>query len=243
MFRHVPALAANPVSVSGSNLTWVIIVAVVALLALGVAGVLVKEVLAADQGTRRMQEIAEGREGGAARTRTVSSARWLFVRHRLRSSCWCCWSITVASRSNWAGACSSSSAWCSSAAVGYIGMTLATQANVRVAAAARGGGRERGFHVAFRTGGIVGMLTVGLGLLGASVVLLTYNLMSLTVLEGFGFGGALLRCSCVGGGIFTKAADVGATWSARSRPAFPRTTRATPRPSPTTSVTTSATVP
>ena len=63
-----------------------------------------------------------------------------------------------------------------SAAVGYIGMTLATQANVRVAAAARGGVRERGFHVAFRTGGIVGMLTVGLGLLGASVVLLDLQL-------------------------------------------------------------------
>ena len=98
-----------------------------------------------------------------------------------------------------------------SAAVGYIGMSLATQANVRVAAAARGGVRERGFHVAFRTGGIVGMLTVGLGLLGASVVLLAYNSNAPTVLEGFGFGGALLAMFMrVGGGIFTKAADVGA---------------------------------
>ena len=90
-------------------------------------------------------------------------------------------------------------------------MTLATRANVRVAAAARGGGRERGFHIAFRTGGIVGMLTVGLGLLGASVVLLIYNENAPTVLEGFGFGGALLAMFMrVGGGIFTKAADVGA---------------------------------
>ena len=48
-----------------------------------------------------------------------------------------------------------------SATVGYIGMTMATRSNVRVAAAARGGGSERGFHIAFRTGGIVGMLTVG----------------------------------------------------------------------------------
>src|SRR3954453_22584512 len=62
-----------------------------------------------------------------------------------------------------------------SALVGYIGMTMATRANVRVAAAARGGSAERGFHIAFRTGGIVGMLTVGLGLLGASIVLLAYN--------------------------------------------------------------------
>src|SRR5207247_9347664 len=66
MFRHVSALAANPVSVSGSNLTWVSIVAVVALLALGVAGVLVREVLAAGQGTQRMQEIARAVQEGAA---------------------------------------------------------------------------------------------------------------------------------------------------------------------------------
>ena len=73
------------------------------------------------------------------------------------------------------------------------------------------GGAERGFHIAFRTGGIVGMLTVGLGLLGASVVLLIYNQNAPTVLEGFGFGGALLAMFMrVGGGIFTKAADVGA---------------------------------
>jgi K(+)-stimulated pyrophosphate-energized sodium pump len=98
-----------------------------------------------------------------------------------------------------------------SATVGYVGMTLATQANVRVAAAARGGQGEGGFRTAFRTGGIVGMLTVGLGLLGASIVLLIFNDHAPTVLEGFGFGGALLAMFMrVGGGIFTKAADVGA---------------------------------
>src|SRR5207248_7789992 len=98
-----------------------------------------------------------------------------------------------------------------SATVGYIGMTMATRANVRVAAAARSKGAARGFHIAFRTGGICGMLTVGLGLLGASFVLLVYNQNAPTVLEGFGFGGALLAMFMrVGGGIFTKAADVGA---------------------------------
>ena len=66
MFRHVPALAANSVSVSGSNLTWVVIVAVIGLLALGVAGALVREVLAAGQGTQRMQEIARAVQEGAA---------------------------------------------------------------------------------------------------------------------------------------------------------------------------------
>src|SRR6201999_4217671 len=66
MFRHVSALAANPVSVSGSNLTWVIVVAVVGLLALGVAGALVREVLAASKGTQRMQEISLAVQEGAA---------------------------------------------------------------------------------------------------------------------------------------------------------------------------------
>ena len=66
MFRHVSALAANPVSVSGSNLTWVVIVAVVGLLALGVAGTLVREVLAASQGTQKMQDIARAIQEGAA---------------------------------------------------------------------------------------------------------------------------------------------------------------------------------
>ena len=66
-------------------------------------------------------------------------------------------------------------------------------------------------RIAFRTGGVVGFLTVGLGLLGASVVVLIFKGDAATVLEGFGFGAALLAMFMrVGGGIFTKAADVGA---------------------------------
>ena len=66
-------------------------------------------------------------------------------------------------------------------------------------------------RIAFRTGGTVGMATVGLGLLGASVVVLLYKGDAPKVLEGFGFGAALLAMFMrVGGGIFTKAADVGA---------------------------------
>ena len=66
MSGHVSALAANSVSVSGSNLTWVVIVAVVGLIALGTAGALVREVLAASQGTQKMQEIARAVQEGAA---------------------------------------------------------------------------------------------------------------------------------------------------------------------------------
>jgi K(+)-stimulated pyrophosphate-energized sodium pump len=90
-------------------------------------------------------------------------------------------------------------------------MWLATRANVRVAAAARDEGRDPAMRVAFRTGGTVGMATVGLGLLGASLVVLLFKGDAPTVLEGFGFGAALLAMFMrVGGGIFTKAADVGA---------------------------------
>ena len=90
-------------------------------------------------------------------------------------------------------------------------MSLAVKANVRVASAARHGDRDFGMRIAFRTGGVVGMATVGLGLLGAAIVVLTYKGEAPKVLEGFGFGAALLAMFMrVGGGIFTKAADVGA---------------------------------
>ncbi|HEX4976242.1 MAG TPA: sodium-translocating pyrophosphatase, partial [Nocardioides sp.] len=98
-----------------------------------------------------------------------------------------------------------------SAGIGYMGMSLAVKANVRVAAAAREDGRDSAMRIAFRTGGTVGMATVGLGLLGAASVVVLYKSDAPTVLEGFGFGAALLAMFMrVGGGIFTKAADVGA---------------------------------
>ena len=98
-----------------------------------------------------------------------------------------------------------------SAAIGYLGMSLAVRANLRVAAAANEVGRDPAMNIGFRTGAFVGMATVGLGLLGASVVVLAFQDDAPHVLEGFGFGAALLAMFMrVGGGIFTKAADVGA---------------------------------
>ncbi|HEY3485299.1 MAG TPA: sodium/proton-translocating pyrophosphatase, partial [Ilumatobacteraceae bacterium] len=94
---------------------------------------------------------------------------------------------------------------------GYIGMTLATRGNVRTAAAALTGSMPRALTVAFRTGGIAGMFTVGLGLLGATIIIMIFQNTSSVILVGFGFGGSLLALFLrVGGGIFTKAADVGA---------------------------------
>jgi K(+)-stimulated pyrophosphate-energized sodium pump len=98
-----------------------------------------------------------------------------------------------------------------SALVGYNGMWLAVRANVRVAEAARQKSAEKAVQIAFRTGGVVGMTTVGLGLIGASGAVLIFRENAPTVLEGFGFGAAMLAMFMrVGGGIFTKAADVGA---------------------------------
>src|SRR3989440_6043110 len=91
-------------------------------------------------------------------------------------------------------------------------MSLTVRGNVRVAAAAaRESGERRAMRIAFRTGGVAGMFTVGLGLFGAALVVLIYKQNAPSVLEGFGFGAALLAMFMrVGGGIYTKAADVGA---------------------------------
>ncbi len=94
---------------------------------------------------------------------------------------------------------------------GFIGMSLAVRGNVRTAAAAREGKMAPALKVAYRTGAITGLLCVGLGLLGATVIVLVFQNTATSVLIGFGFGASLLALFMrVGGGIFTKAADVGA---------------------------------
>ena len=98
-----------------------------------------------------------------------------------------------------------------SGAIGFFGMWLAVRGNVRTAAAARRSDFNAALTVAFRTGGVAGLLTVGLGLLGTVVIVMLFQNTSTSILIGFGFGGSLLALFLrVGGGIFTKAADVGA---------------------------------
>jgi K(+)-stimulated pyrophosphate-energized sodium pump len=97
-----------------------------------------------------------------------------------------------------------------SAAVGFIGMRLATAGNLRVAAAARRGFGES-MRMAYKTGTITGMFTCGMGLLGGALILLVFGELAYEILIGYGFGGSLLALFMrVGGGIYTKAADVGA---------------------------------
>src|SRR5260370_806515 len=146
MFRHVPALAANPVSVSGSNLTWVVIVAVVGLLALGVAGVLVREVLAASKGTQKMQEIALAVQEGAAaylrrqfKTLGVFVVIVFFVLLLLPAD---------GSGVRWGRSIFFLVGALFSALTGFTGMSLCVRGNVRVAAAAREGGARAAMRIA-----------------------------------------------------------------------------------------------
>jgi K(+)-stimulated pyrophosphate-energized sodium pump len=207
--RDTPALAAGVVGVTGGNLTWVVVVAVIALMALAVAGWLVRDVLAASQGSAKMQEIAKAVQEGAAaylrrqfKTLSVFVVIIPFVLLLLPAP-----DLSVrVGRSVFfvIGALFS-------ATTGFTGMSLAVRGNVRVAAAAKEAGERPAMRIAFRTGGVAGMFTVGLGLLGAAIVVISYRANAPDVLEGFGFGAALLAMFMrVGGGIFTKAADVGA---------------------------------
>ncbi|HEY2062577.1 MAG TPA: sodium-translocating pyrophosphatase [Amycolatopsis sp.] len=203
-------LAEGGITLTGGGYTIVGVVAVVALAALAIGYVLLKEVLAAGQGTAKMQDIAKAVQEGAAaylkRQRNTLAVFGVIVFLLLFALPADDWNERIG-RSIFflIGAVFSFT-------IGYLGMWLATQANLRVAAASREeGGREIAMRVAFRTGGVVGMITVGLGLFGAAVVVLVYTGQAPKVLEGFGFGAALIAMFMrVGGGIFTKAADVGA---------------------------------
>ncbi len=97
-----------------------------------------------------------------------------------------------------------------SLAVGQIGMRMAVQGNVRVASAARYS-FGNALKIAYRAGTITGMLTDGLGLFGGTIIFIIFGIAAPDALLGFGFGGTLLALFMrVGGGIYTKAADVGA---------------------------------
>jgi K(+)-stimulated pyrophosphate-energized sodium pump len=219
-FDHPTTLAAAVLT--DDNRILVMVIGLVALAALVVAGILVREVLAAGEGTDSMKKIAAAVQEGAnaylgrqLRTVGVFAVIVFFLLLLLPADDW----NQRAGRSIFflIGAVFS-------ATTGYIGMWLAVRSNVRVAAAAREATPAEGepekdltavshkaMKIAFRTGGVVGMFTVGLGLLGTSCVVLVYAADAPKVLEGFGLGAALIAMFMrVGGGIFTKAADVGA---------------------------------
>jgi K(+)-stimulated pyrophosphate-energized sodium pump len=202
---------------------WAILIfsAVAALLALAVGVYLMRGVLAADPGTPKMVEIATSIQEGALaylrrqfKTIAVILVPLAFIVFLTSTKV-----INEATDSTALSFAESGIyrtlafiAGCfMSGLTGFIGMSLAVRGNVRTAAAARSGSLPAALKVAFRTGGVAGMFTVGLGLLGATLIIMIFQNTSSAILIGFGFGGSLLALFLrVGGGIFTKAADVGA---------------------------------
>jgi K(+)-stimulated pyrophosphate-energized sodium pump len=199
---------------------WLLFSAATAILAIIVGFVLVRGVLAADQGTPTMIEIAGAIQEGAM----------AYLRRQFRTIAIILVPVAVlvfvtsveVLKPNGAQALGfgESGLWRTVAFIagailsgltGFIGMSLAVRGNVRTAAAARNGSMKDALKVAFRTGGVAGMYTVGLGLLGATVIIMIFQNTASAILVGFGFGGSLIALFMrVGGGIFTKAADVGA---------------------------------
>ena len=203
------AEAANSlVHVAGNNLNIVYVILGVALVALAIAYALRAQVLRASDGTEKMREIAGAIQEGAAAylARQFKTLSWFVgIVFLLLFALPGATDIKIG-RSVFFLVGAAFSAF-----VGYQGMWLAVRANVRVADAARAKSAEKAVQIAFRTGGVVGMMTVGLGLFGAALVVVIYRENAPSVLEGFGFGAAMLAMFMrVGGGIFTKAADVGA---------------------------------
>ena len=194
------------------------VVLAVAIGALFYAGSLVAFVYRADTGTKRMQEIAAAvREGANAYlwkqlsrvgVLIVILIGLLYVTKAMQDGAGGspAWHSPFALGRAWAFAMGA----CFSAMVGFVGMRLATTGNLRVAAAAPVG-FGKALMLGYRTGTITGMLTDGLGLLGGTVIFMIYGERAYEALLGFGFGGTLLALFMrVGGGIYTKAADVGA---------------------------------
>jgi len=184
-----------------------------ALGALFYAWMLAREVLREDSGTARMREISGAiRQGAVAYLNKqmevvvpiafVLAIALFLTAHLARAP----WSISLGR-----GAALLLGASCS-LAIGQIGLRyIGTRGNVRVANQARLGSFRGALRVAYRSGTIAGMLADGLGLLGGTMIFLLYGQHAPEVLLGFGFGGTLLAMFMrVGGGIYTKAADVGA---------------------------------
>src|SRR5271166_5202526 len=187
---------------------WLVLVSALVALAYGV--VLIRVVLAADPGPKSMTDVSDAIELGAMAYlgRQVKTMIWfvaaifvaLFLMYRnVYQGLYLPLGISIAFLM---GVTASYSA-------GYVGMWLAVKANVRSANAALTSFKGA-MELAFKAGGVSGMFTVGLGLLGATIIFLVFRENAMKVLVGFGFGGSLAALFMrVGGGIYTKAADVG----------------------------------
>ena len=204
----------------GEEWAWLIFALACSLVSIATALLLMRNVLAADEGTPAMREIAHAIQEGAlaylrrqyrtiglivvpvavlvfiTATKVVNTATGHVVLSFVPSGLFRMLAFLV-------GATLSGLA-------GFIGMSTAVRGNVRTAAGARNGSLPAALRVAIRTGGVTGLFVVGFGLLGATVIVMLAQHTATAILVGFGFGGSLLALFMrVGGGIYTKAADVG----------------------------------
>jgi K(+)-stimulated pyrophosphate-energized sodium pump len=207
-FRYFSFMTSDHYNAFERTMLWVVLLT--ALAALGYAWLLVGQVRRAETGTAKMKVVADAtRDGANGYLKRQFSRIWLlmvvltvvlFLTKMGEGH------TPVAAGRAGAFLVGSIFSWL----VGFVGMRLATQGNLRVAAAAK---KSYGtaMQLGYRTGTITGMLTDGLGLLGGTLIFMLYGEKAYEALLGFGFGGTLLALFMrVGGGIYTKAADVGA---------------------------------
>jgi K(+)-stimulated pyrophosphate-energized sodium pump len=205
-FVWFPFLSDSAYDIREQIALWLVLL--VAIAGLVYAGTLVGQVLGADEGTERMREVGAAIRQGANAYLTRQFKAIIFLVFILSALVWATTENVEQVAIGRAAAffMGATFSWM----VGFVGMSLAVRGNLRVAAAARtsyGGALQLGY----RTGTITGMLTDGLGLLGGTLIFMAYGEHAYAVLLGFGFGGTLLALFMrVGGGIYTKAADVGA---------------------------------
>ena len=178
-----------------------LLASVIGVVALLFAASLSRKITKQDAGTDRMKEIAAFIHEGAQ--------AFLMAEYKILVVFVIVLFVAVGFGISWATSCAFLLGAVFSTIAGYCGMNVATKANVRTAAAAKDSGMNKALSVAFSGGAVMGMCVVGLGLLGAGIVYLLSG--DANVLSGFSLGASSIALFArVGGGIYTKAADVGA---------------------------------
>ena len=181
--------------------SWTILALILGVMALLFAGYLSRKVTKQSAGTERMQEIASFIHEGAQ--------AFLVAEYKILIVFVVILFVGIGLGIAWDTALAFLLGAVFSTVAGYCGMNMATRANVRTAAAAKDSGMNRALSVAFSGGAVMGMCVVGLGLIGVGIVY--YTTQNAHVLSGFSLGASSIALFArVGGGIYTKAADVGA---------------------------------
>lgn len=210
MFFCTEAINIPPLQSLEKNLLWLVLASAIIALAYGLY--LAFKVMKVSPGSQKMQEIAGFIEAGALAYLKRQFGTMIFFVIAVTVGLYFLYKPIYADNPNLAYgiALAFLMGVFASYGAGYVGMRLAVKANVRVANSALSS-FKRALEVAFEGGTVSGMFTIGLGLLGATIIFMLFKQDAMKVLVGFGFGGCLAALFMrMGGGIYTKAADVGA---------------------------------